>query len=235
MTSLWQCSYLRVKNMLKKLYFHLGLGISLVLPISHLSFAQAEHDEIINACSACHGLDGNRKEAGTPNLWQQPETYLLNQIKAFRDQTRVNLIMDAVSHELPDADVLYAAQYYSKQIPKQRRQSSEQITLQWRGDKWPGDMTLGEKIAYTGKISSKIQACVACHGPSGVGVEPYFPRLGGQDKTYLVNQLQAWKTADRPPGVMGVMVSIAVSLTDEEIDAVAGYFSKQFSSTGESK
>ncbi|MCW8928628.1 MAG: c-type cytochrome [Gammaproteobacteria bacterium] len=206
---------------MKKISFFL-----FILSLSSLVIAQPKHDDIINACSACHGLDGNGISEGIPNLWQQPEAYLKAQIEAFRDYTRINPSMDAVSHELPDADILYAAQYYSKQ-PDSSSRSKEQPQLQWRGDKWPGDMMLGEKIAYTGKISDKIQACVACHGPSGIGVAPFFPRLKGQDKTYLIKQLNAWKTADRPPGVMGVMVSIAVSLTDEEINAVADYFANQ--------
>lgn len=219
--------------MLNKSYFLLIFGV-FSLSISQPLIAEPKHDDIINACSVCHGLDGNRKEVGVPNLWGQPEAYLQNQIEAFRNRTRINPVMDAVTHELPDADIVYAAQYYSKQDTTNVI-SDEQALLQWRGDKWPGDMSLGEKIAYTGKVSMKIQACVACHGPSGVGVEPYFPRLGGQDKTYLVKQLNDWKTADRPPGVMGVMVSIAVSLTAEEIDAVAGYFSGQFAAKKENK
>jgi cytochrome c553 len=219
---------------MKKIYFLLILGISLLSTSqaskAQTSIAQPKHDDIINACSACHGLDGNKKEVGVPNLWQQPETYLLNQIKAFRDSLRINPVMDAVSHELPDADILYAAQYYSNQSIANSLTKKQQ-TLQWRGDKWPGDMALGEKIAYTGKVEAKIQACVACHGPSGIGVAPYFPRLAGQDKAYLVKQLNDWKTAKRPPGAMGLMVIIAISLTAEEIDAVADYFSRQFAIT----
>lgn len=198
--------------MLKSLYFLVLFGINSIV------FAQNQHDDILNACSACHGFDGVSKEVGIPNLWGQPETYLQSQIEAFRDASRINPRMDAVSHELPDADILYAAQHYSKQLPEKK------LKLQWRGEKWPGDMTPGERIAYTSNLSAKLPACVVCHGPSGVGVEPYFPRLAGQDKDYLVKQLKTWKTADRPAGVMGVMVSIAISLTDDEIDAVAGYF-----------
>jgi len=205
--------------------FHKPLLI-LTLIISSLSilpqsFAQSQHDDIINACSACHGFDSISTEAGVPNLWGQPELYLQQQIKVFRNATRINPTMDAVTHELPDADIIYAAQYYARQTGILNK------PLQWRGDKWPGDMSLGEQIAFSGKLSVKMPACVSCHGPSGVGVAPFFPRLGGQDKTYLINQLHAWKTAKRPPGTMGVMVAIAVSLTDKEIDAVAGYFSAQ--------
>ncbi len=194
-----------------------------LLPVSQSLFAQEAPDDIINVCSACHGFDGVGKETGFPNLWGQPETYLKHQIEAFRNSTRVNLIMDAVSHELPDKDIIYAAQYYAKQTGPSDLSSS----LVWRGDKWPGDMSLGEKIAYTGKLAVKMPACVACHGPSGVGVAPFFPRLGGQDKNYLSNQLHAWKTGKRPPGTMGVMVGIAISLTDKEIEAVTAYFAAQ--------
>lgn len=206
--------------MFQKEFFIILLGLFSLFFLPH-SFAQAKHDDILNACSACHGFDGMSKEKGTPNLWGQPEIYLQQQITAFRNTTRINPAMDAVSHELPDADITFAAQHYSRQT------GSLNLPLQWRGDKWPGNMSLGEQIAFTGKLPVKIPACVSCHGPSGVGLAPFFPRLGGQDKAYLVKQLNAWKTGKRPPGTMGVMVGIAISLTAEEIDAVASYFSAQ--------
>ncbi|ASI89464.1 c-type cytochrome [Vibrio mediterranei] len=88
-------------------------------------------------------------------------------------------------------------------------------------------MPLGERIAYSGKWNSNVPACVSCHGPNGVGVAPSFSMLMGQNKDYLINQLNAWKNDQRPPGVLGTMVTISKALSEEEIEAVAEYFSSQ--------
>ncbi len=85
--------------------------------------------------------------------------------------------MEPIVHDVADDQLVLAADFYasiSVDTPE---------TLQWRGDKWPSDMPLGERIAYSGKWNSNVPACVSCHGPNGWGLHQVFLCLWGKIKT----------------------------------------------------
>ena len=69
---------------------------------------------------------------------------------------------------------------------------------------------------------AKLTVCVACHGADGVGKAPQYPNLRGQKVKYIEKQLKAFRGGDRKDPFMSVM---AKPLTDEDIVALAGYFS----------
>ncbi len=66
------------------------------------------------------------------------------------------------------------------------------------------------------------QLCAGCHGSDGVGLGQDYPNLAGQKKAYLIKQLNAFKSGQRIDPTMNAM---AKSLSDEQIQSVAGYFS----------
>lgn len=68
------------------------------------------------------------------------------------------------------------------------------------------------------------QPCIACHGRDGAGTSPLFPNLGGQSAVYMVQQLQAFRSGQRPSEIMNI---IAGSLSDEDIQALADYYARQ--------
>jgi len=82
-----------------------------------------------------------------------------------------------------------------------------------------------QKIALQGAWDRQIPACVSCHGPAGVGVGEAFPPLAGQPAAYLVAQLNAWQSGARHNDPNDLMGHIAKSLTAEEVQGVAAYFS----------
>ena len=51
-----------------------------------------------------------------------------------------------------------------------------------------------------------------------------MPNLAGQQRAYLVQQMQDFKTGKRPATIMH---QIAKGYSDEQIDALAAYFSAQ--------
>lgn len=196
--------------------------VALLLPLSTLATTlPKEKESVVAFCSTCHGVTGVSTLDHIPNLWGQSQQYLREQIENFRDKKRHTTFMDAFIYQISDEQIEQVTKHYSS-LP-----AADTFKLQWRGDKWPGDMQLGEKIAYVGKEETNIPACVSCHGPNGVGVKPFLPRIGGQNFAYLVNQMKSWKTDARPPGEMAIMGPIAKGLTDDEINAVAEYFSHQ--------
>ena len=68
--------------------------------------------------------------------------------------------------------------------------------------------------------------CITCHGPGGnKPIGPNYPVLTGQNKDYLVQQINDIKTSLRNNGITSVMSSTVQNVSDEEIDAIAGYLS----------
>jgi cytochrome subunit of sulfide dehydrogenase len=66
-------------------------------------------------------------------------------------------------------------------------------------------------------------ACANCHGTNGVS-QRGMPNLAGQQRAYLVQQMQDFKAGKRPATIMH---QLAKGYTDEQIDALAAYFSAQ--------
>ncbi|QCP52000.1 cytochrome c4 [Trinickia violacea] len=78
-----------------------------------------------------------------------------------------------------------------------------------------------------------LQVCSNCHGATGVSVSPTFPKLAGQRKEYLVDQLTDFKSHSRAdPNAQRFMWGFT-HLTDTQIDELATYFSSQSAVLGE--
>lgn len=78
---------------------------------------------------------------------------------------------------------------------------------------------------------AKLGLCVACHGETGRSRIAGTPHLAGQDETYLVNALHAYRAGRRRHEPMG---ALANSLQPRDISALARWYSRQtgFQQTG---
>jgi cytochrome c553 len=77
-------------------------------------------------------------------------------------------------------------------------------------------------------VVGTVHVCSSCHGPDGRSISPTFPRLAGQQKDYLVAQLQAFRDKTRAdPHAQTYMWGMAARLSDQNIDAIAAYYSSQ--------
>ncbi len=74
--------------------------------------------------------------------------------------------------------------------------------------------------------AAKAATCQACHGPNGNSVNPVWPNLASQNAAYIVGQLKLFKANTRINS-QGVMMGMAQSLNDQEMEDVATYFSVQ--------
>ena len=73
-----------------------------------------------------------------------------------------------------------------------------------------------------------VTTCQWCHGPQGHSVSPIYPALAGQKAWYIIEQLHAFRARTRAdPYARAMMWGMASQLTDNQIVALADYFSKQ--------
>lgn len=78
-----------------------------------------------------------------------------------------------------------------------------------------GDAEKGQALSAT---------CAACHGMDGNSVNPIWPSLAGQHESFLSRQITLFKNGERVNALMAPMVA---SLSDQDIEDLAAYFSSQ--------
>jgi len=66
--------------------------------------------------------------------------------------------------------------------------------------------------------------CAGCHGTGGVSNGPATPTIAGISEEYFKEIMEAYKSGDRRSTIMG---RIAKGYSEEEIELLAGYFSKK--------
>ncbi len=77
---------------------------------------------------------------------------------------------------------------------------------------------------------NKAATCGACHGMDGNSTNPQFPKLAGQNASYIEAQLTAFKSGKRQNPIMAGQ---AAGLSDQDMQALAAYFSSQTVAVGE--
>ena len=172
-------------------------------------------------CMGCHGLAGNSETALFPKLAGQGEVYLLKQLQNFKSGERNNAIMAGVASLLSEQDMMDIAAYYSIQTISENSAKGDAETIE-----------LGRKIYVGGKMDTQTTACIACHGPKGLGIPTAgFPALSAQHADYIVVQLKAFRQysineqtgSDDVSRANEMMVNVAKGLTTVEIEALAQY------------
>lgn len=86
--------------------------LSLSSVVVHAGDAAAGKEKSVT-CAACHGGEGISPTDAWPNLAGQKQEYLLAQLKAFKDGTRVNAQMAPMVASLSEEDMANLAAYYS--------------------------------------------------------------------------------------------------------------------------
>jgi len=167
----------------------------------------------VPACASCHGAQGEgNAAAGFPRLAGLSAPYIQAQLTAFASGRRDNPVMMPVAKML-NADQAGAVAAYYAHLPGPALPKAI-----------PAATSPGAILALDGRWSDGIPACVACHGPDGIGVGTAFPPLAGQPAGYLKAQLEAWQQDKRPPGPLGLMGAVAKRLTPADVADVTHWF-----------
>ena len=172
------------------------------------------------ACTTCHGKEGRAGPDGYyPRIAGKPAGYLYNQLLNFRDGRRHYGLMARLLDPLSDAYLLEFAQHFSA------------LDLPYApSTAVPAPATVlqrGQLLALQGDTTTRIPACVQCHGQALTGVAPNTPGLLGLSRDYLNAQLGAWKTGQRRAHAPDCMAQIAKELRPEDLTAVESWLAAQ--------
>ncbi len=87
---------------------------------------------------------------------------------------------------------------------------------------WPVGLLAAPDLARAEEI---VQGkCFICHGAEGESSSPVFPRLAGQNATYVARQLADYRTGKRKSTTMQPMVE---DLTPADFQALGAYFASR--------
>ena len=93
-------------------------SVALALPLTTVSRAadiEAGRAKVQAVCSACHGANGVSVSDAIPNLAGQRAIYLENQLKALKDGSRKNAVMNAIVNQLSPTDIANVAAFFATQ------------------------------------------------------------------------------------------------------------------------
>ena len=65
--------------------------------------------------------------------------------------------------------------------------------------------------------------CANCHGTTG-NAQGAMPSLAGQQKSFIVDQMKAFRDGKRPATIMH---QLAKGYTDQQVELIADHFSRQ--------
>lgn len=171
-------------------------------------------------CSICHGTNGITQSIATPpgtpvypSLAGQSAYAIYKQLHDFRSGARTNPLMSPIAQSLSVPDLANVAAYYAAE-------SKEYSALGARENVGDPDI---ERLVNLGDSHRRIPACLACH-VNNAGGPIETPVITGQDKDYLLLQLNNFASGQRKNDVYARMRSIARKLTPDERAALARYF-----------
>jgi cytochrome c553 len=159
---------------------------------------------LASRCSACHGLKPTG-DTPFPYLAGQYAEVIYKQLLDFKQGSRVNTIMAAMSASLTEENMLDLAHFYS--------------SLSRPSD---APMSSAPALVRVGDPMRSIAPCVSCHG-SKDGKEG-APDLGGQPQSYLHEQLRAFAQNSRSNDPNAIMRGEAHRLTTGEIVELTQYY-----------
>lgn len=173
--------------------------------------AQVLAPEKIQLCASCHGANGATSTTPeTPLLAGLQPTYFARQMADFKSGKRKSAVMQGIAAGIDEKDFQEYANYFRAQKPP----------APGKGD--PKLIGQGKEIYFEGIVGTAVPACSGCHNDDGTGTNRY-PRLAGQNPTYMIQQMLAYKNGQRDNDDRGLMRAVAQRMTEAEIRAVSEF------------
>lgn len=160
-----------------------------------------EGKQFTNNCAKCHGSMGSSEDVGIPNLAGQDVKYLSKMIKAYRDNVRNHSVMHQTVSGLKDSEIEKISIFFASEQPTQ--------------------------VAFVPPepVNALAQKCDLCHNLGNTNPEMLTPKLNGQNRSYLISAMTAYRDGDRGSSAMHKMSSVLYF--DATIEAIATYYAAQ--------
>jgi cytochrome c553 len=182
----------------------------ILAPLAALAQAPAQGDAkrgqaLAYTCNGCHAIPNYKNVYPTysvPKLHGQRPEYLVAALKAYKSGERSHGTMHSQASSMSEQDMADTAAYLAG----------------------PAQLTVSKNDVPAGERPKATETCLACHGTNGVGITPDYPTISGQHRDYLERALHDYKKGGRKNAIMAGM---AATLTNEDIAALAAYYSGQ--------
>ena len=167
--------------------------------------------KVTGSCQGCHGAGGDSPSGSVPRLNGQQAGYIATRLHDFLDPTRedphATKTMWGVVTKLDSATFPEIAAYFASQTPTPRGGGASRALE-------------GKRLFAHG--APGIPVCQSCHGAGGEG-NGSVPRLAGQHREYLTNQLQRLQLGLRFSDVMHPTLK---AMSDAQAAAIVAYLGK---------
>lgn len=190
----------------------LALAIAFFFPMAVYAVGNvAAGKEKAMVCAPCHGVTGLSTNPQWPNIAGQHASYIFKQLKDYKTGKRSDPSMNSIVSALNEQDMADLAAYFAAQ-PLPEGATPEKY------------VSRGEQLYRGGDFKKHITACIACHGPRGLGNgQAGFPVLSGQHALYSIEQLKSFKEKTRTNDLNAIMRDISSRMGSEDMEAVSYY------------
>jgi cytochrome c553 len=152
------------------------------------------------SCAGCHGDEGVSSSPATPSLAGQDAQYIVLALQAYKDGSRGDETMKAMTAALDGTAMKNLAAFYAAQEPKAPNVRKPLTTEEW------------------------TQRCNRCHGVNGNSTDPRLPMLAGQRGDYLLKALQGYRARTRKSSEMAAMSD---GLSEDDLENLAAHYAHQ--------
>lgn len=164
-------------------------------------------------CDRCHGNKGVSDDSDTPHLSAQSSVYLFKQLEDYKSKTRVDKNMYKRARKLNKQQMIDLSLWFESQtLPKTNSLDISKIKI--------------PQLVNKGDPSRGIPPCNICHGKDGKTVANGVPILSGQYADYLIWTMENFRDGSRNNDPVGAVQAIIKKMTDEEIEAIAKYYTE---------
>lgn len=165
-----------------------------------------------NKCNKCHSENGIAEDSDDPNLAGQTASYIYKQLMDYKSEHRDEKSMRKAVRKLGEADFVNLAAWYESLPAAPSMFQETEVAL---------------KLVYNGDPKRMLKPCGTCHGRNGEGSQHEHARLTGLSIGSFTAAMEEFKEGDRTNDIYSRMRLISEQLTEDEIEALANYYSAE--------
>ncbi|TNG00424.1 MAG: cytochrome c4 [Gammaproteobacteria bacterium] len=172
----------------------------------------AKGKTLIKKCTKCHSENGIAEDPEDPNIAGQSANYMFKQMMDYKNNKRDNKAMRKRVRKLDAQTMAHISAWYAS-LPAPPAMGKTSAAM--------------EKLVFKGDPTRMLKPCATCHGRKGEGGKYDSARLTGMSRDYFVTTMTEFKEGDRENDIYSRMRTVAEVLTEEEIEALADYYSAE--------